>query len=191
MFAALLDTCVLWPSRQRDFLLSLAVENLYRPLWSSAILDELFHHEIEKLAEDRGFARAEAERRAAYLIEQMRTHFDDAEVRNWQPHDGTFGLPDPDDEHVVAAAVAGHAGAIVTVNLKDFPPAKIPYGIEIQLPGEFAANTVAVSPQRALKAVVRLTERRQRPPITVDGFLTTLRDTYGMHEAVDLLDDVR
>lgn len=191
MFAALLDTCVLWPSRQRDFLLSLAVENLYRPLWSGAILDELHDHEIEKLVEDRGFARAEAERRAAHLIEQMRTHFDDAEVRNWEPYEGTFGLPDPDNEHVVAAAVAGHAGAIVTLNLKDFPEARIPHGIEVLAPSEFAANTVAVSPQRALKAVVKLTERRTRPPVSVDDFLATLRAKYWMDEAVDLIEEIR
>ncbi|WP_433014062.1 PIN domain-containing protein [Kribbella sp. CA-294648] len=146
MFAALLDTCVLWPSRQRDFLLSLAVVNLYRPLWSSAILDELHDHEIEKLVERHGLSRSEAEGRAARLIEQMRSHFDDAEVRNWEPYDGTFGLPDRDDEHVVAAAVAGHAGAIVTENLKDFPQDKIPPGIEVVEPSEFAANTVAVVP---------------------------------------------
>ena len=124
MFAALLDTSVLWPSLQRDFLLSLAVEGLYRPLWSSAILDELQLHEVQKLV-GRGEDPDAAATRAQHLIDQMTTAFDDALVENWEPLDGTFGLPDPDDEHVVAAALVGGAGVIVTSNLKDFPLQRI------------------------------------------------------------------
>jgi predicted nucleic acid-binding protein len=191
VFAALLDTCVLWPSKQRDFLLSLAVQNLYRPLWSSAILDELYYCEFDKLTEKQGMAEAQAEAKAAKLIERMRTNFDDAEVQNWQPYEGTFGLSDLDDEHVLAAAVAGHAGAIVTDNLKHFPEDKIPPGIQIVSPSEFAANTVDVSPARALRAVTAITARFDKPPMSVDEFLSILRERYGMDEAVDLINDVR
>lgn len=165
--------------------------NLYRPLWSSAILDELQYCEVDKLTVKYGTPQGEAERRAARLIETMRSHFDDAEVQNWEPYEGTFGLTDPDDEHVIAAAVAGHAGAIVTDNLKHFPQDKIPPGIEVIAPSEFAANTVAVAPELALEAVTALTARLQRPPVTVDEFLAVLRERYGMDEAVDLITDVR
>jgi hypothetical protein len=79
MFAALLDTSVLWPSLQRDFLLSLAIEGMYRPLWSSAILAELEYHETHKLV-DRGQQPLVAASRARHLIDQMTTAFDDALV---------------------------------------------------------------------------------------------------------------
>lgn len=125
MFAVVLDTCVLWPSLQRDFLLSLAVEGLYRPVWSSAILAELEEHEARKLVR-RGSGQSDAAVAAGHLVSQMTSAFDDACVQGWEPLEGTYGLPDPDDEHVVAAAVVGGAGAIITVNLKDLPADRMP-----------------------------------------------------------------
>jgi hypothetical protein len=125
MFAAMLDTPVLWPSLQRDFLLSLAIEGLYRPLWSTAILDELRYHEAQKLV-DRGHDPAFAEHRSRRLVDQMNAAFDDAIVVSWESLEGTFGLPDVDGEHVVAAALVGRADVLVTSNLKDFPPQRIP-----------------------------------------------------------------
>ena len=75
-----------------------------RPLWSSAILDELEYHETQKLI-NRGADDSAAAEPATHLIAQMNAAFDDALVENWQPHEGAFGLPDPDDEYVVAAAL--------------------------------------------------------------------------------------
>jgi hypothetical protein len=82
VFIALLDTSVLWPSLQRDFLLSLAVEDLYRARWSEAILAELEYHEAAKL-EGRGATTTDGSRRAARLVAQMRRAFPDASVSGW------------------------------------------------------------------------------------------------------------
>lgn len=186
MFAGLLDTSVLWPSLQRDFLLSLAIEGLYRPLWSSAILEELAYHETRKLI-DRGGQPDVAAARARHLLDQMATAFDDALVDNWEPLEGGFGLPDPDDEHVVAAAVVGGADAIVTDNQRDFPETKIPTRIKVLSPAEFAADTVSVSPDVALHAVQTMAARYAAPPLTTEEILNRLVQRYRMIEAADLV----
>ncbi|TVS74608.1 PIN domain-containing protein [Mycobacterium helveticum] len=186
MFAALLDTSVLWPSLQRDFLLSLAVQGLYRPLWSTAILDELRYHDAQKLI-GRGHDPVLAAQRAQRLVDRMSTAFDDAVVSNWESLDGTFGLPDVDDEHVVAAALVGGADVIVTSNLKDFPPQQIPKPLMVISPAQFAADTVAVSPYVAYRAVMGMASRFVRPSSTVDEILDHLVARYAMIEAVELI----
>ncbi|ASF11081.1 hypothetical protein NBRGN_062_00530 [Nocardia brasiliensis NBRC 14402] len=186
MFGALLDTCVLWPSLQRDFLLSLAVENLYRPLWSSPILEELERHEARKLVR-RGQVPNTAQATASRLVARMTTAFDDALVCGWEPLEGSFGLPDVDDEHVVAAAVVGAAGAIVTENRRHFPGGLLPAGLQVIGAAEFAANTCAVDPARALTSLQGLSRRHCNPPQSVDELLEVLSTRYGMHEAVELI----
>jgi predicted nucleic acid-binding protein len=186
MFAAMLDTSVLWPSLQRDFLLSLAVEGLYRPLWSTAILDELRYHEARKLV-GHGHDRVLAEQRSQRLVNQMSTAFDDAIVANWEALEGTFGLPDIDDEHVVAAALVGGADVIVTSNLKDFPPQRIPNPVKVISPAQFAADTVSVSPDAAHHAVIAMASRFVRPLSTVEQILEHLMARYAMIEAVELI----
>ncbi len=115
----------------------------------------------------------------------MTTAFDDALVENWEPHDGTFNLPDPDDEHVVAAALVGAAGAIVTLNLRDFPIAKIAAHIKVLAPSAFAADTVSVSPDVALHAIQTPASRYTAPPLTTEEILNRLVQRYRMTEAVE------
>ncbi|WP_068059053.1 PIN domain-containing protein [Nocardia xishanensis] len=186
MFGAVLDTCVLWPSLQRDFLLSLAVENFYRPLWNDAILTELELHEERKLVR-RGMDPQTAQRRASGLIAVMTRAFDDALVHGWEPLEGSFGLPDPDDEHVVAAAVVSNAGALVTENLRHFPSHSMPRGLHVVGAAEFAANTCAVDPVRALAAVRQISSRHRDPAQTAEQLLDLLATRYKMHEAVELM----
>jgi predicted nucleic acid-binding protein len=82
MFAASLDTCVLVSSLSRDVLLEIAEQSLYRPLWSTEVLNEL-DLTVRRLATERGIARCDDQ-------------------------------PDPNDRHVVAAALSGRADVIVS-----------------------------------------------------------------------------
>lgn len=188
MFTAVLDTSVLWPSLQRDFLLSLAVEGLYRPVWSAAILAELEEHEAAKLRR-RGTEEPAAGERARRLVAMMRQAFADAEVTGWEPLEGTFGLPDPDDEHVLAAAVIAGAGAVVTSNLRDFPAGEMPEAIEVLPPAAFAANTVALNPSAARRAIAEIAARSGRHGQQLDDaqlrHLLVIR--YGMDTAMEYL----
>jgi predicted nucleic acid-binding protein len=43
-------------------------------------------------------------------------------------------LSDPDDEHVLEAAIGGHAQAIVTHNTSDFLPVAKDFGIQVVTP---------------------------------------------------------
>lgn len=186
MFAAILDTCVLWPSLQRDFLLSMAVEGLYRPLWSQAILDELYLHEQLKLIE-RGSEPSAALEAANGLIHQMSSAFDDAMVLGWEPLEGRYGLPDPGDEHVVAAAVVGGAGAIVTDNISDFPTTTLPPGVQVIRARDFAANTADVDPERAALALHAISSRHKKNPHTPTELLDLLVSRYGMTDLADII----
>ncbi|UNX55558.1 PIN domain-containing protein [Georgenia sp. TF02-10] len=157
-------------------------------MWSPAILDELVYHEAKKLVE-RGTPEGEAERSAQRLINQMSQAFDDALVTDWEPLDGTYSLPDPHDEHVVAAAVVGGAEVIVTENVKHFPAAKLPASIHAVPARDFAYDTVRQHLTQACRAVIAICERsgRHGPKLTASGLLTLLDERYKMTATVELL----
>ena len=182
MFAAVLDTCVLWPSPKRDFLLSMAAEGLYRPLRSEAILEELRRHEALKLLRREGLDGAAAAARADSLVYKMRTYFDDAFVTGWAGLEGTYGLPDPGDEHVVAAAMVGAASVIVTDNVKVFPAAHLPPHLHVLDAKEFAAATA--------RAICELSTRRSHPRKEPLQWLAILVERYGMVDVGDILEPV-
>jgi predicted nucleic acid-binding protein len=114
-YAALLDACVLVPMCLCDTLLRLAEDPaMYRPLWSSEILQEVG----DALESQIKLSPSQRQRR----IERMSAAFPEASI---QPapclSSSLTGIPDLKDRHVLAAAIAGHAQVIVTNNVKDFP----------------------------------------------------------------------
>jgi hypothetical protein len=130
-----------------------------------------------------------AQSRAAQLVAQMRRVFDDAEITGWEGLDGTYGLPDPDDEHVVAAAIVAGAGAIVTLNTKDFPAALLPSGLETcdqrtspptPCPWTRLARCTRFAPSPAARV-------RMDRPRSFTEILDLLVHRYGFDDAVEQL----
>lgn len=87
----------------------------------------------------------------------------------------SFKLPDPDDRHVLAAAVKARADAIVTFNLKDFPASILsPYAIEAVHPDDFILDVADLSPSEVLASAQSCWKRRGKPPLTWDEYLCSL-----------------
>lgn len=113
-FTAFLDASVLYPAPLRDLLPELAVSDLHRAKWSNAVHDEW----INALLRTRPDLTRERLERTRDL---MNAHTRDALVAGYEDMIEVLALPDPDDRHVLAAAIKGRADLIVTANLKDFP----------------------------------------------------------------------
>jgi hypothetical protein len=168
MTVALLDACVLYPAALRDLLMRLAVQMAYQPRWTETIHEEWMRNVLR----DRPDLTREQLERTRQLMDQI-----DAEslVDGYEARVQELDLPDADDRHVLAAAMAAGAAVIVTFNLSDFPDATLaPHGIRAQHPDVFLCGLLEQEPERFLEAVRKHRLSLLRPPQTEDGYLETL-----------------
>jgi predicted nucleic acid-binding protein len=136
----LLDACVLYPQTLRDLLLNLARTNLFRARWTDLINDEWTRNLLEKHPD-----KADQVARTLALVNRS---VEDCFISDYEEVIPTLQLPDPDDRHVLAAAIVGQANVIITLNLDDFPPEQLdPFGIEAQHPDTFVAHLIALDPE--------------------------------------------
>lgn len=187
MFAALLDTNVLVPNYLRDVLLEVAERGVYQVLWSDEILAELEDTLLELFEED-GRDSAESQAAVHRLRIQLATAFPDALVTGWAALESTYQLPDPDDRHVVAAAVKGRADVIVTNNVKDFPTDKLPAGLDVQSADEFLLRAIGIRPDVVLAAIAQVASRTGRtgPKLTADQVIDALQRCNAVQSTQEL-----
>jgi len=100
----------------------------------------------------------------------------DVRVTEYEPLLDALELPDPDDRHVLAAAIRAGAQAIVTTNLRDFPAVQLsPHGIEAQHPDEFVLHLIDLAPGVVCTTVAEQAAALKNPPRTVGDILDSLR----------------
>lgn len=181
-FTAFLDACVLGSGLRRNILLSLAEAGLFRPRWSSRVLDET---EKAIAVITGGSADTGRQRRA------MEAAFPEALVSGFEHLEEGLQLPDMNDRHVVAAAIATAAAVIVTDNLKDFPEEALrPYGLEACSADAFIADTIELDASVALYALKRMRERFRRPELTAEEILRRA-EAQGLLQSATLLERFR
>ncbi len=143
---AVLDTCVLYPTVMREVLLAVAAQGLFTPLWSPRILEEWARVAARQSAGAEVIVRGE--------IARLSRQWLDASVIGGAAVEHQFWLPDANDIHVLASAVAGGAAAIITMNLRDFPRRELaPCGVTAIHPDAFLRQLFDQNNELVVQAV--------------------------------------
>jgi len=176
---AILDACVLYPAPVRDLLLQLARDGAYRARWTDNIHDEW----IRNVLRNRPDLTAA---QLAHTRRQMDTHIPNVLVRGHAQWVNSVQLPDPDDRHVVAAAIAAGATLIVTFNLRNFPaPALAPFEIDAIHPDTFIVQLLDEQPA-LLHSALAIQRRLVKPPVKFEAYLARL-DELGLPRSAEIL----
>jgi hypothetical protein len=168
VFTAFFDASVLYPSELRNLLMHLALTGLFRAKWSAAVHEEW----ICALLRRRPDLSREKLERTRMLMDK---HAADALVTGYEHLIEGLRLPDPNDRHVLAAAIRGRADVIVTPNLRHFPAEILArFGIEAQHPDEFILHLLDLAPGVVAGAARDHRESLKNPPKTIPEYLDTL-----------------
>ena len=179
-FTVVLDANVLASGLGRNILLSLAEAGLFRPRWTDAILDET-ERAISKIIGDPAKAKTQRKR-----IEKA---FPEACINGHEIFVDGLQLKDPDDRHVVAAAIRTRAAIIVTDNLKDFDP-DVLEALDIQCLGldDFVADQIDLAGPEAIEALKVMRERFKNPAISAEDMIRRI-EARGHVQTASLLEN--
>ena len=147
----------------------LAVSGEFRARWSDLIHDEW----IRNLLINRPDLKKEQLEKTRELMNQ---NVPGSVVTGFENLIEVIELPDPDDRHVVAAAIKTRAEAIITFNLKDFPDSALShFGITALHPDEFISNLLDISAGAVIEAARRQRHSLKKPPYSPSEFLDLLQ----------------
>ncbi len=176
------DACVLYPAPLRDLLMRLALTDRFRARWSDTIHNEWIRNLLKQRPE---INPATLEKTRQLMNANVR----DSLVEGFEHLIPAIDLPDPDDRHVVAAAIHSGAETIVTFNLKDFPATALErYNIDAQHPDDFIVDLFDLHPASVLQALAEQRAALKNPPKTADELLEILLK-QGLTQTVALLKD--
>jgi predicted nucleic acid-binding protein len=179
-YTVIIDACVLYCAPVRELLVELASTDLFRAKWTQEIQNEW----INSLLNNRpDLDKAKLLRTA----ELMTNAVPDSMVTGYQQLVEALALPDPNDRHVLAAAIHAKCDAIVTFNLKDFPPdTLLQYDIELLHPDDFLHFQYDLGEADVVTSVQRIRRRPKNPAMSAHEYLQRL-ESQGLPKTVAAL----
>jgi len=165
---AVCDANLFYSVVMTDLLLSLGSAGLFVPRWTERIHEEWVGNLLsdkpdldpEKVVRRRG---------------QMDAAIEDSLIEGYEHLIPGLSLPDGDDRHVLAAAIQGGAGVILTYNLRDFPPAALAgYGVAARHPDDFLSGLFGTRPAEVIDALEEMRSRKTRPALSRAELLSKL-----------------
>ena len=178
-FTAFYDADVLYGSQLRNLMMHLALTGLFHAKWSTGVHEEW----MTRLLRNRPDLTREKLERTRKLMDK---HAEAALVTGYEDLVEGLRLPDPNDRHVLAAAIRGRADVIVTRNMRDFPADVLgPFGIEAQHPDEFVVHLLDLAPGLVIDAAHHR-ESLRNPAKTAEQYLEML-EAEGLTETAAIL----
>jgi predicted nucleic acid-binding protein len=166
-FVVVLDANVLFPFRKRDVLLRFCQAGMFRARWSDDILEEWTSNLLKLKPQLADSIKSQ--------LSAMSAAFPEALVSGYEPLTEGLQLPDPNDRHVLAAAIRCGAQHIVTDNLADFPNNVLGrYGVEAIDADEFLSRTFDLYSELAIEVLASIRRGYSNPPYTPSEFILDL-----------------
>jgi hypothetical protein len=152
----------------RDLLIRLARTGLVGARWTGLIHEEW----IRNLLRNRPDLTPAQLQRTRELMDLAVPGAVVEDFESWIPR---LTLPDPDDRHVLAAAIVAAADVIVTFNTKDFPAdAVAAHGINVKDPDAFVLDLLSSHPEMVHAAARAQRASLRKPPRGLDEYLADL-----------------
>jgi hypothetical protein len=165
---AVFDACILYPFHLRNIIVQAAVDRLVDARWTDAIHEEWIMN-LAANAPTLPLERLYAVRRL------MNDALPDANVSRYEDLIPTVHIPDPDDRHVVAAAISAGSSLILTWNLRDFPETELTtHGLRSQTPDAFLAELYDQVPDLTVGSLANARRNLNRSGVSVKEFIDVL-----------------
>lgn len=180
----ILDACVLFPAPLRDFLMHLALLDIFQARWTNEIHAEWIRN-VLKMRPDL------TEKQLTRTKDLMNRHVRDCLVENYEHLIDRLSLPDKNDRHVLAAAIQTKAEIILTFNLRDFPGEVLEkFNLKAVAPDKLLSELFDANAENFNLAFERQLASLKNPPKTAEELLQIL-EAQRLEKTIDKLRNYR